>query len=254
MSTESPAASEPEKTTPQEDATAAAQPEPARLESPRAPNAPSAPRPLGLQQRASRFVGSPKAWALALLVLFLIPLSRTLAREAPAPPALALALPGFELTNQRGEPFSLENLRGKIWVADFVFLSCPTVCPKLTKRMSEIQHRTRNLGDAFHLVTFTVDPENDTPERLAAYAYANKASPGRWTFLTGSLDTIEQTVVKGFKMAMGKEETSPGLFSIFHGERLVLVDQEGRIRGYYEATDEGIAQLMRDVGLLVNMR
>lgn len=207
-----------------------------------------------LQQRAARFAGSPKAWILALLVLFALPLGRTLAQEVPKPPQLALELPAFELTNQRGEKFSLADLRGKIWVADFVFLSCPTVCPKLTKRMFEIQHRTRNLGDAFHLVTFTVDPENDTPDRLAEYAYANRASPGRWTFLTGSLETIEKTVVKGFKMAMGKEETSPGLFSIFHGERLVLVDQQGRIRGYYEATDEGIAHLMRDIGLLVNLR
>jgi len=219
------------------------------------PTAAPARRAPSVQERAARFVGSPKAWILAFLVLFALPLGRTLAREVPTPPELALELPPFELTNQRGEAFSMEkNLRGKIWVADFVFLSCPTVCPKLTKRMFEIQHRTRNLGDAFHLVTFTVDPENDTPERLAAYAFANKASPGRWSFLTGPLDAIESTVVKGFKMAMGKEETSPGLFSIFHGERLVLVDQNGRIRGYYEATDEGIAHLMRDIGLLVNIQ
>ena len=202
----------------------------------------------------ARLVGSPLAWILVLLVLFVVPLGRTLATEPPTPPALKLPLPAFELTNQRSEPFRLETLRGKLWVADFVFLSCPTVCPKLTKRMQEIQHRTRNLGDAFHLVTFTVDPENDTPERLAAYAYAHKASPGRWTFVTGPLGAIEETVVKGFKMAMGKEETSPGLFSIFHGERLVLVDQEGSIRGYYLADDEGIAQLMRDIKILVNVR
>lgn len=242
MSTETPAAPA--------DETAGAQPAPAAQPAASAPAAASG----GLQKSLARFVGSPKAWILAFLVLFALPLSRTLAQPIPQPPQLAIALPAFELTNQRGEPFGLEKLRGKIWVADFVFLSCPTVCPKLTKRMAEIQHRTRNLGEAFHLVTFTVDPENDTPERLAAYAYANKASPGRWSFLTGPLDAIEQTVVKGFKMAMGKEETSPGLFSIFHGERLVLVDQEGRIRGYYEATDEGIAQMMRDIGLLVNLR
>jgi protein SCO1/2 len=246
MSTENPAASEPDTATSPEaaPATVSAQPEPAT---------PAAPSP-SFQQRAARLAGNPMAWILALLFLFALPLGRTFTREVPKPPELALQLPSFELTNQRGEPFSLAHLRGKIWVADFVFLSCPTVCPKLTKRMFEIQHRTRNLGDAFHLVTFTVDPENDTPERLAEYAYANRASPGRWSFLTGSLATIENTVIKGFKMAMGKEETSPGLFSIFHGERLVLVDQAGRIRGYYEATDEGIAQLMRDIGLLVNLQ
>jgi protein SCO1 len=210
--------------------------------------------PSSIGARFSRLVGNPAAWIVVLLFLFLLPMSRSLAREPPIPPALKLPLPAFELTNQRSEPFSMEKLRGKVWVADFIFLSCPTVCPKLTKRMVEIQHRTRNLGDAFHLVTFTVDPENDTPERLAAYAYANRASPGRWSFLTGSLDAIEGTVVKGFKLAMGKEETSPGLFSIFHGERLVLVDQEGAIRGYYEADDQGMANLMRDIKILVNVR
>jgi len=252
MSTENPNASEPETSASLETAAS-----PESVVSPEGESAqpePATPATPTFQQRAARLAGSPMAWILALLFLFSLPLGRTFTREMPEPPKLALELPSFELTNQRGEPFSLADLRGKIWVADFIFLSCPTVCPKLTKRMFEIQHRTRNLGDAFHLVTFTVDPENDTPDRLAEYAYANRASPGRWTFLTGPLDTIEGTVVKGFKMAMGKEELSPGLFSIFHGERLVLVDQQGKIRGYYEADDEGIAKLMRDIGLLVNIR
>jgi protein SCO1/2 len=207
-----------------------------------------------IQARLAAIVANPLAWVLIILSLFSIPLSLTMAKEVPKTPDLKLQLPPFELTDQRGQPYSLDKLRGRVWVADFIFLSCPTVCPKLTKRMVEIQHRSRHLGDAFHLVTFTVDPENDTPERLAAYAHANKASPGRWTFLTGSLASIESTVIKGFKMAMGKEETNPGLFSIFHGERLVLVDQDGQIRGYYEATDEGVTQLLHDTGILVNTR
>lgn len=227
-----------------------------------APPAPSetAPASQGSSFAASvhafiaRIVGSPKGWAILLALFCVVPIGRTLAREVPKPPALKMPLPAFELTNQRGERVTLETFRGKVWVADFVFTSCPIVCPKLTQRMVQIQHRSRNLGDAFHLVTFTVDPENDTPERLAAYAASYHANPGRWSFLTGSLGDLETTVVKGFKLAMGKEETSPGIFSIFHGERLVLVDQDAAIRGYYEATDGGVSDLMRDIGILVNVR
>ncbi len=129
------------------------------------------------------------------------------------------------------------------------------MCPKLTARMSEIQHRSRHLGEAFHLVTFTVDPENDTPQVLAAYAQLYHANGARWSFLTGPLDQLEATIVKGFKIAMGKEESEPGsgLFSIFHGERLVLVDQEGNIRGYYEANEVGMGELLRNAGILANM-
>ncbi len=206
----------------------------------------------------SSAVAKPAFWVVALALAFVLPLSRAVAlgRNAPKGPALSMPLPEFHLTNERGEPYGSTDLKGRVWVADFVFTSCPTACPKLTETMAKIQHRGRNLGDAFHLVTFTVDPENDTPERLAAYALRYHASPARWTFLTGKLGDLETTVVKGFKIAMGKEETGEGsnIFSIFHGERLVLVDPAGNIRGYYEATDEGVDTLMHDVGLVVNGR
>jgi protein SCO1 len=205
------------------------------------------------QRIAARLAGTPLFWLLLLGIIFVVPLGRTLARDVPQGPSMRVPLPEFQLTDQRGEPFGLAKLRGKVWVADFIFTSCGVVCPKLTKRMAELQHRTRNLGDAFHLVSFTVDPDNDTPERLAAYAREYRASPHRWTFLTGTLGDIETTVVKGFKTAMGKEEADPGIFSIFHGERFVLVDRKGAIRGYYEATDEGLDQLVRDIGIISNL-
>jgi protein SCO1 len=210
----------------------------------------------GLQQRAARLVGSPWFWAIAIGLVFLFPIVRGVGLHPPEPPAMKLALPAFELTDERGQPFGSKDLKGRIWVADFVFTSCPTVCPKLTRRMQVIQHRARNLGQAFHLVTFTVDPENDTPERLAAYAREHHADASRWTFLTGPLGDIEATVVKGFKLGMGKDELPPGsgLFSIFHGEKLVLVDDAGLIRGYYDADDEGVDRLLHDAGVIANLR
>ncbi|WP_437737048.1 SCO family protein [Sorangium sp. So ce1335] len=204
--------------------------------------------------RRGAFAGRPLFWIaltslVGLVALFLV--SRAIRPGAAEPPAIRIPLPAFELTDQRGQRFGLEQLRGRVWIADFIFTTCPTVCPKLTQRMKEIEVRSRDLGGALHLATFTVDPENDTPEVLAAYAASNQLPLERWTLLTGPLDQIESTIVRGFKIAMGKKESSPGIFSIFHGERLVLVDKEGAIRGYYEANDEGISAILRDAGALV---
>jgi protein SCO1/2 len=207
-----------------------------------------------LQQKAAALVARPLFWIALIALVVAVPVAQVLGRDVPRPPALQLPLPPFSLTRESGERFGSEDLRGRVWIADFVFTSCPLVCPKLTKRMAEIQYRGRHLGEALRLVSFTVDPENDTPEVLAAYARSYHAKPNRWIFLTGPLGDVETTVVKGFKLAMGKEETAPGLFAIFHGERLVLVDQAGAIRGYYEADDEGVTQILRDAGILANMK
>ncbi|HSN97211.1 MAG TPA: SCO family protein, partial [Candidatus Nanopelagicales bacterium] len=189
-------------------------------------------------------------WIAVLCLAVAIPVGLWLRRPVLSQPDVRIPLPAFQLTDHRGQGFGLEQLRGKVWVADFVFTTCPTVCPKLTRRMVELQEKTQGHGDALHLVTFTVDPENDTPEVLARYAAENGAAPGRWTFLTGKLGDIETTVVKGFKVAMGKTDEGGGIMSIFHGERLVLVDRDGTIRGYYQADDEGMARLLGDLDAL----
>lgn len=190
---------------------------------------------------------------LATLALFMTALSMALAlsRKLPDPPPVLMSLPDFTLTNERGAEFGSEQLKGKVWIASFMFTSCPTVCPKLMERMAEIQHRTRNSGAGVHLVSISVDPETDTPERLSTFARRFKASPYRWTFLTGEQKALEETVVKGFKLAMGKDVESA--MQIFHSERFVLVDGEGRIRGYYEADKPGIDAMMRAVGYLINV-
>jgi protein SCO1 len=208
-----------------------------------------------LHDRVAALVSRPWFWVLWVALGFILPIGRALGRDVPHSPSLRLPLPAFELVDQRGQPFGLEDLKGRIWVADFVFTSCPTVCPKLTQRMKEIQHRAHHMGDAFRLVTFTVDPETDTPEVLSAYAASYHIDTRRWYFLTGPLRDVEPTVIQGFKMVMGKDEVpaGSGLFSIFHGEKLVLVDAEGAIRGYYDADDEGTSLLLRDVGLVANL-
>lgn len=235
------------------DSTHAAGGAPAATETPGAP-ASDRGRPFGARMAA--LAGRPRFWvALTLAALLtVIALGRAVRGTAVEAPALRIPLPAFALTDHRGERFGLEQLRGRVWIADFIFTSCPTVCPKLTQRMKELQERGRPLGDALHLVSFTVDPETDTPKVLADYAAAQGLSLDNWTFLTGPLGEVESTVVSGFKIAMGKTEASPGIFSIFHGERFVLVDREGVIRGYYEASDEGLDAILRDAERLVGAR
>ena len=110
----------------------------------------------------------------------------------------------------------------------------------------------KKLGDRLSgvaLVTVTVDPQNDTPARLKSYAESYHADLSRWAFLTGDAKVVEEIVVRGFKIAMGKEDQG-GILTIFHGEHFVLVDGQGRIRGYYVSDDEGLAKLVSDVASL----
>jgi protein SCO1/2 len=204
-------------------------------------------------ERLSRLVGRPLFWVVLVALVAGVPLARTLQLRLPPPLPVLGTLPPYSFVNQHGQPFGSKDLQGKVWIANFIFTRCPTVCPVFTARMAGIQHRVRNLGDAIHLVSFSVDPEYDTPPVLLAYAQRHKASPRMWTFLTGDPESIKQTVVDGLKVAMGREGPADDLMSIFHGNHFVLVDAQGRIRGYYLSNDDqAVENLVRDAGLLVN--
>jgi protein SCO1/2 len=121
--------------------------------------------------------------------------------------------------------------------------------------MFQFQHRGRGLGQAFHLVSFSVDPTYDTPQVLLDYAKKNRVSPRAWTFLTGDPEQIKRTVVDGLKVAMGRDADAPedDLNAIFHGTHFVLVDPQMQIRGYYDSNDDdSINRLLRDAGMLAN--
>ena len=199
-------------------------------------------------------VGRPSFWALFVGALFAWPIAWSIA--APLPPRLPVLaeLPPFELTDQDGRPFGTKELEGRVWVASFIFTRCTTVCPAVTTRMAKVQDRTRQLAPAFHLVSFSVDPGYDTPERLAEYARVHHASPRLWSFLTGDEAAVKETVVKGLKTAMGREGPEGAPEGIFHGSHLVLVDARGRVRAYYDPDEPAaVDTLVRDVGLLVNL-
>jgi protein SCO1/2 len=216
------------------------------------PEAPRDPR-RGL---VARLVGSPFVWIVACGLLFGVPILRSVRRQLGASPVVLGTLPAFALTDQAGRAFGTRELAGKVWVSDFIFTACQEACPLLSQRMQELARRTKHLGPDFHLVSISVDPERDTPVRLAEYAARYGASPVRWSFLTGPAGEIQDAVTGGFKVGMGREAVKADggatFWEIFHGENLVLVDRRLRIRGYFPATPEGLDHLVEAIGRVVN--
>jgi protein SCO1 len=205
------------------------------------------------QAFAAGLVGRPLFWALFIAVGLSIPIARTLSIRLPPPLPVLGHVPAFSFTDQYGKPFGSPQLDGKVWVANFIFTRCPSICPLFTQRMSEIQHRARGLGEYFHLVSFSVDPEYDKPDVLLGYAKQHKASPRMWTFLTGDREPLRRTLVEGLHVQMTKEGADDDLMSIGHGGHFVLIDAKMQIRGYYDSSEPGaVDTVLRDAGLLAN--
>ena len=153
------------------------------------------------------------------------------------------SVPEFELTNQDGKAFGSAQLRGKIWIADFIYTTCPGPCPMISSRMSEMQKPLEKTD--VHLVSFTVDPAKDTPQVLRGYAEKLQAELGRWDFLTGSQSTIYNLSRNGFKLAVSDGSHEKGI--PVHSTRMILVDRHGDIRGYYNAVEaDAVTKLVAD--------
>lgn len=140
-------------------------------------------------------------------------------------------IPEFHLIDQNGQPFDSSVLKGKIWVADFFFTSCPGPCPRMTSQMHQIQEAAWKMTDV-KLVSFTVDPARDTPPQLKEYAKIHHASPEHWYFLTGPQAALNRLGLDVFKL-----NRVDG--TLQHSTRFVLVDKASHIRGYYETTEPG---------------
>jgi protein SCO1/2 len=169
--------------------------------------------------------------------------------NGPEPPPVLGEVPGFTLTNRDGRTVRRADLAGAPWIADFIFTRCGAACPMMSLRMARLERELpRDLGVRF--VSFSVDPEHDTPKVLEEYAESFGA-PGRWLFLTGDKRAIHRLSKEGFKLAV--DDTTPVNEDepILHSTRFVLVDGDGRIRGYYEAFDEeALKKLARDLEAL----
>jgi protein SCO1/2 len=166
----------------------------------------------------------------------------------PKPPLPVYGVvPAFALVDERGAPFTAASLQGHPTVADFIFTHCQASCPRLTKRMGELQGRLAKDGSGVRLASFSVDPENDTPPVLLQYATNAGADLDRWTFVTGPVDDVSKTVVQGFKVSAAKIARGANDYDVTHGDWFVLVDGAGQIRGYYTSDDgSDIGALVRD--------
>ena len=153
------------------------------------------------------------------------------------------AVPEFSLTERSGRILTRSDLAGRVWVANFVFTQCMGPCPLLSQRMSRIQKALEDQPDV-RLVSFSVDPENDTPEVLSEYAKRFNADPKRWLFLTGDKTDMYHLIKDGFKLAIddGGQADSPDAGIITHSLRFVLVDQRGQIRGYFHGAESDMEE------------
>jgi protein SCO1/2 len=175
----------------------------------------------------------------SLLVAFTLSCSR------PEPLAVFQTIPDFQLTMQSGTTLdSSRALRGRVWVADFIFVNCTGPCPRMSSQMSQVQNGLAGVGDV-RFVSLTVDPDRDTPEALAAYARRHGADPARWFFLTGDKGTLHRLCRESFLLG----SVDGGLD---HSTRFVLVDRRGRVRRYYDSSEAGtVTRVITDVRRLL---
>lgn len=141
----------------------------------------------------------------------------------------------FQMVDQNGEIFQSDSLKGHLTLVNFIFTSCPSVCPLLTKQMKTVQEATKDFDPPLRLVSISVDPEQDTPARLKAYGIREGADFSRWTFLTGPIETIRKVVVEGFMNAVGEKvpvQGEPNLYDIVHGRNFVVLDRDGNTRAF----------------------
>lgn len=203
------------------------------------------------ENTVERVVRSKLFWTLFILFGFSYPIYRSIYRVLPPELPVIAQVPRFELISENGQRFGSDDLKDRIYLANFVFARCPSVCPKMLAELEKIQKRVRGTGKKVAIVTFTVDPENDNETVLFKLARKHQANPYIWTFLTGTnKDELFKLYRDGFKV--GVEHNPKNLIDIAHSEKIVLVDGSNRVRGYYAFNDNSINQLMIDVGLLIN--
>ena len=176
------------------------------------------------------------------------------ARQPSAPALQSLGtLPDFDLIERRQVPLRLDDLRGRVWVADFMYTSCVEICPLQSAEMARLQTAFADHAD-LRLVSISIDPERDTPAVLSAYAEKFQADPERWLFATGEPEAIARLAQEGFRLsAASYVPGDDGADATFiHSNRFVLVDRQGRIRGYYRSTDpDDLVRLRRDLTVLL---
>ncbi|MDJ0827953.1 MAG: SCO family protein [Rhodobacter sp.] len=169
-------------------------------------------------------------------------------------------VPDFSFTNQNGETITNEDYAGKVYVAEFFFTTCPSICPIMNRNMVKIQNSFFG-NPNFGVASFTINPEYDTPEILKAYAENYGVTNPNWHMMTGDKSEIYQLANVGFNLYVGEAPEVEGGFE--HSGFFALIDQEGKIRSRYDENgnpiiyydgleDDGIQMITQDIELLLN--
>ena len=218
---------------------------------PSAPPAPPAGEGSPLPRDAAQTSAAQKAltttlWMVLALVFVGVVVGKLVPRHAQMP--VLFAAPRFALTDQDARPFSAADLRGKPYICDFIFTTCGSSCPLMTQKMAKLQRETpAGVG----LVSFTVNPERDTPAALKAYAARYNADGQRWKFLTGTPDQMRQTIRD---MNIGVQPAN-GQDPILHSQKFLLVDGDGNVRGDYNSEDpQAMQKLAADAKWIAKTR
>ena len=158
-------------------------------------------------------------------------------------------IPDFSFINQDGQPVNNESFKGKAYVVDFFFISCPTICPKVKKQMLRVYEAFEE-EDELALLSHTIDVKHDSIPRLKNYARNLGVAPPKWHFVTGNEDEIYEIADDYFSIAV-KDPSAPGGFD--HSGRLILVDENRHVRSFCDGTDpESVDQFIKDIEVLLS--
>jgi len=168
-------------------------------------------------------------------------------------------VPTFEFTNQEGQLISNSFYDGKVYVVEFFFTTCPTICPRMNENMVKIQKEYYG-NPNFGIASFSINPKHDTPEILKAYAKSHGATLKTWNFLTGDQDKIYELANSGFTLYAGENSEAEGGFE--HSGMFALIDKEGNIRSrmdelgnpiaFYDGLDpKGVQMIKEDIAILL---
>ena len=187
----------------------------------------------------------------AVIVLCLIILTGC-STGAKIPKALNWDITDFQYVNQNGEPYGLADLKGKVWVADFMFTSCETVCPPMTANMARLQKMAKEEKLDVQFVSFSVDPTVDTPDILKTYIQKYTTDTSNWTLLTGySQEEIEGFAKESFQALVDKPDTTT-TNQVTHGTSFYLVDQNGKVMKKYSGiSNTPYEDIIRDIKRLL---
>jgi len=156
----------------------------------------------------------------------------------------------FKYLNQDSVMITSESMKGKIWISDFFFTHCPTICPPMTSQMKRLNELLDDLSNEIQFMSFSIDPKRDTPSRLRTYIGEHGITASNWQFFTGNEEATHRLGIESFLVHAGEDDTEPGGFA--HGDIFTLVDREGHVRGVYHGTDvDDVDRMEQDVRKLL---